>query len=270
MKLPSLPRTENTFKSDLWPTVIKYRAFTAGQQTLLLQVSDPSTPEHERADAMAQLFDACVEAGVPFRLIPIGVMEEIFIRMRSMSIGEIMKIRYLCKKDYTEQVPAEDGSDNLFKRVVPCEQEIVLPIPLKEVKCIKPEGFTDVFDLPGGFHLKMRQPSFSDSSSLSGAKSVEEMIATFIDCMYDDDGQVWKIEDPEEPGISPELAIERGKVKHEFIRWVGDNIESQVIADISENFFHKIPRVSYKGSIKCPKCGNTHEITFNGINEIFI
>lgn len=270
MNLPSLPRTQNTFKSDFWPTVIKYRAFTAGQQTLLLQVSDPSTPESQRADAMAQLFDQCVDAGVPFRSIPIGVMEEVFIRMRSISIGEIMKIKYLCKKEIEEEVAADDGAGETFKRTVACNQEIVLPIPLKDVKCVKQEGFTEVFDLPGNYHLKMRQPAFSDSTSLNGATSIEEMIATFIDCIYDDDGQVWKIEDPEEPGIAPELAAERQRVKQEFVKWVGDNIESQVISDISQNFFHKIPRVAYKGAITCPKCGGKHEITFNGINEIFI
>lgn len=262
MNLPSLPRTERTFKSGFWPTVIRYRAFTAGQQSLLLQVSDSNTPQKERIDAMDQLFTESVEAGVPFSRLPIGVVEEVFIKMRSASIGEQMKIRFACKMDY---IPATDGS----AQPEVCNQEMVVPVPLDKVLCTAAEGFKDVFDLPGGYHLKMRIPSFSDLMLMTDSK-VESLIATFIDCLYDDDGQVWNIENPDEPGINPNVAEERRRVKDEFTKWVADNIENDVISDISENFFNKVPRVHYETKIKCPKCGNSHDIKFNGINEIFI
>lgn len=255
MNLPSLPRTEKTHKSEFWPSVIKYRAFTAGQQTLLLQVSDPNTPIEERSTTMETLFDECVQAGVPFNKLPIGVVEEIFLKIRCISIGELMKIRYKCSNKV-------DG--------VECGQELVLPIPLEKVACRAHEGFKEVFDLPGGYHLKMRQPSFSDAGSLSGTTRVEEMIAVFVDCLYDDDGQVWRIEDPNEAGIAPDLAEERARVKETFVKWVGDNIESDIIEDVSKNFFHKIPRIYYSNKIKCPKCGKEHPVEFNSLNEIFI
>lgn len=268
MKLPSLPRTEKTFKSDFWPSVIKYRAFTAGQQTLMLQVADPNTPVAERAEIMEGLFADCVEAGAPFSKLPIGVVEEVFIRMRSIAIGELMKIRYKCNNPVEETTDLGDGESK--KEMVPCGQELTLPIPLLNVKCVAKEGFKEVFDLPGGYHLKMRQPSFADATALSESASVEQMLATFIDCLYDDDGQVWSVENPDEPGIKPEDAIERRRVKEAFIEWVKDNLESDVIEDITKNFFHKIPRIHYKNKIKCPKCGKEHPIEFNSINEIFI
>ena len=255
MNLPSLPRTEKTHKSEFWPSVIKYRAFTAGQQTLLLQVSDPNTPMQERAATMETLFSECVQAGVPFNKLPIGVTEEIFIKIRCISIGELMKIRYKC----SNMVEKDE-----------CGQELTLPIPLDKVLCRAKEGFKDVFDLPGGYHLKMRQPSFSDAEALSSAVTVEEMIATFIENLYDDDGQVWPIENPDEAGIEPSVAEERRRVKEAFVLWVKDNIESDVIEDISKNFFHKIPRIHYDAAIKCPKCGKEHKVEFNSVNEIFI
>lgn len=268
MNLPSLPRTEKTFKSDFWPSIIKYRAFTAGQQTLLLQVSDPQTPIAERATIMESLFGECVEAGAPFSKLPIGVVEEVFIRMRCIAIGELMKIRYKCNNQVEETIDLGDGTQQ--KKMVPCEQELTLPIPLQNVKCVAKEGFRDVFDLPGGYHLKMRQPSFSDASALSDADSIQVMLATFIDCLYDDDGQVWRIENPDEAGIAPDEAIERRRVKEAFVDWVKDNLESDVIEQITKDFFHKIPRIHYKNKIKCPKCGKDHPIEFNSINEIFI
>lgn len=259
MNLPTLPRTEKTHKSAFWPTIIRYRAFTAGQQTLLLQVSDPSTPVTERAAVMERLFGECVDAGVPFSKLPIGVVEEIFILIRCIAIGEIMKIRYQC----SNKIQGEEGEEV-------CGQELTLPIPLNKVVCRAQEGFREVFDLPGGYHLKMRQPSFSDASTLSEATRVEEMIAAFIDCLYDDDGQVWNIENPDEPGIHPDMALERRRVKDAVVDWVGSNIETDIIDDISKDFFHKIPRIHYESKIKCPKCGKEHKVEFNSVNEIFI
>lgn len=259
MNLPSLPRTERTYKSAVWPTVIKYRAFTAGQQTLLLQVSDPATPDADKIATMEQLFESCVSTGVPFSKLPIGVVEEIFIRMRCLSIGEIMKIRYQCNNE----VEDEEGTKA-------CKQEIVVPIPLDKVVVKLQDGYQDVFDLPGGYHIKMRQPSFSDASALNKGLTVEFMIATFIECLYDDDGQVWTFDSPEEPGIAPAVAVERAAIKDTFVKWVGDNIESETIKDISDKFFRKIPRIHYDVKIKCPGCGKEHPIEFNSMNEIFI
>lgn len=263
MKLPSLPRTEKTHKSDFWPSVIKYRAFTAGQQTLLLQVSDPNTPIEERSATMETLFSECVEAGAPFNKLPIGVVEELFIKIRCISIGEILRINYKCTNKI--EVQDEEGSHE-----EECGQELAVGIPLQKVKCKAQEGFKEVFDLPGGYHLKMRQPSYSDATSLGESTRVEDMIAAFVECLYDDDGQVWNMEDPNEPGISPEQAKERREVKETFVKWVGENIETDVIEDISNNFFRKIPRIHYIDNIRCPKCGKMHKIEFNSVNEIFI
>ncbi|WDS51412.1 baseplate hub [Salmonella phage SeF6a] len=268
MNLPSLPKTERTHKSDFWPTVIKYRAFTAGQQTMLLQVADPNTPMSERVATLEQLFDSCVDSGVPFSKLPIGVTEEVFLKMRCISIGEVMKIRYKCNNKV--QAETNEGGEEPVSGLKDCGQELVLPIPLNQVKCVSPEGFRETFDLPGGYHIKMRQPSFSDASVLNEASSVEQMIATFIDCLYDDDGQVWKVENPAEPGIDPEVAKERQRIKDEFVKWVGDNIESEIVQDISNDFFKKIPRIRYATKIKCPSCGKEHEVKFNSVTEIFI
>ncbi len=267
MNLPSLPRTERTLKSQFWPTVIKYRAFTAGQQTSLLQVADPNTPDDERIATMESLFSSCVDAGVPFSKLPIGVVEEVFLRMRCISIGEVMKIRYKCNNQI--KVPSVDPDypgDNLEA----CGQELVVPIPLDKVAARGVEGFTECFDLPGGYHIKMRQPSFSDAGVLQKVVSIEESIATFIDCLYDDDGQVWRFDDPNEPGIDPQVAVDRKKTRDEFVQWVGDNLETDIIQKIKDDFFSKIPRIHFETKIKCPGCGKEHKIEFNSLEEIFI
>lgn len=267
MNLPSLPRTERTFKSQFWPTVIKYRAFTAGQQTSLLQVADPNTPDSERIATMETLFSSCVDAGVPFSRLPIGVVEEVFLRMRCISIGEVMKIRYKCNNQI--KVPSVDP-DYPGDDVEACGQEIVVPIPLDKVAARGVEGFTECFDLPGGYHIKMRQPSFSDAGVLQTANTIEESIATFIECLYDDDGQVWSFDNPAEPGIDPKLAVERQKTRDEFVKWVADNLETDIIQKIKDDFFSKIPRIHFETKIKCPKCQKEHKIEFNSLDEIFI
>lgn len=271
MKLPSLPRTERTYQTQAWPHVIKYRAFTAGQQSLLLQVADNETPAQERVDTMSQVFDECVDAGVPFAEIPVGIVEKIFLLMRCISIGEVMKINYKCNNPVIREIPSEEDDSATIQREEECGQQLVVPIPLDKIDIrIEPE-FKDTFELPGGYFLKMRVPSFSDVSILDRKDiTIELLIATFVECLYDTDGQSWEIANPGKAGLSTE---QRKAAQHEFdelVVWVRDNIESDILADITQNFFNRIPRIFYATEVKCPGCGKMHPIKFNSLQQIFI
>lgn len=259
MNLPSLPKTERTYRTNLWPHPIKYRAFTTGQQSLMLQIANPDTPHQERVDTLAQVFDQCVDAGVPFARLPIGLVEKIFILMRCISIGEVVKISYKCNHEHAE---TEGGI---------CGQTLTASIPLDTVDCVAKEGFKDVFDLPGDYHLKMRLPSYSEIMKLqSPTISLPIAIATFIDCLYNDDGGVWKVEDPDAPGLSAEERVQRQQEFDDLVAWVGSEVEGDVVNKINNDFFAKIPRIHYEGKINCPKCKHVHKVEFNSIDQLFI
>lgn len=271
MQLPSLPKTQNTIKLKDWPTTIKYKAFTAGQQSLLLQVVDPNTPISSKIDAIRQVFDECVDAGQPFSELPIGVVEMVFLKMRTTSVGETIKPKFSC------QHKINDTTSDIIPDAEPqyCGQEIVIPIPLDKVDYEIPEGYQKVFDLGSGYSLSLKEPSYQLLGKLStldtnNPQMVPEILTHFIHGLTDAEGNVWELKDKDETGISKEEAEKRNADFMTFKQWVSDNIQTNVIQDIFELYFEKIPRIAYHTSYTCPKCKTKHDLSFKGLDEIFI
>lgn len=253
MNFPSLPKTQREWSTEAWPHKIKYRAFTAGQQSLFLAVADQNTPLEERAQTMANIFNECVDAGVPFERLPPAIVEKVFLLMRSISIGEIMPVRYRCSNQH-------EGEE--------CGQEVLLNIDLNQIGLVIPEGYTDTFELAGGYYLKMRVPSYNDLLRLNSMK-IEDQIAACTEFLYRDE-DVWPIEDPNESGLSTEAVINRKAIVDDFTKWIADNLEADVLVKIAQNFFSKQMHIYYKNSVKCPKCGFSHEIEITSVNQVFI
>lgn len=253
MNFPSLPKTHREWTTEVWPHKIKYRAFTAGQQSLFLAVADQNTPIEDRIQTMGDIFNQCVDAGVPFERLPSAIVEKVFLLMRSISIGEIMPVRYKCS--------------NIVEKDE-CGQEVVLNIDLNKVGIVIPEGYKDTFELAGGYFIKLRAPAYSDLMKLSGA-NLQRQIAAFTECLYREE-DVWPIEDPYAPGISAEVAEKRKQTFEEFVQWCADNLEADVLTKIATDFFSKQMHIAYSSSIRCPKCGFEHKIEINSINQVFI
>lgn len=253
MNFPSLPKTQREWTTELWPHKIKYRAFTAGQQSLLLAVADQNTPINERVQTMSDIFNQCVHAGVPFEKLPSAIVEKVFLLMRSISVGEIMPIRYRCSNEV-------EGKE--------CGQEVVLNIDLNKVGIVVPEGYRDTFELAGGYFIKMRNPAYGDLVNLADA-NIERLIASCTECLYKGE-DVWTIDSPTEEGLSTEAVISRKQKFEEFVTWVAENLETDVLSAISKDFLNKQMHIYYQSAIKCPKCGFEHKIEIKSVNQVFI
>lgn len=272
--LPSIPKTETSFSVPGWPSVIRCRAFTTGQQALLLQVSSPDGNVKEKIDTIAKIFEDCVEAGAPFAELPIGIVEMIFLKLRRMSIGENMDVNFICKTtDPDIDVSQYDNPED----IPTCGQQIKIAIPLDKITCNLDNGFQREFPLNGGYTLFLREPSYYILGQIAeladtkkdDPKAVATMITSFIQCLTSEDGQVWELKSPEEAGLEVSEAKARRQAFDDFCNWVNDNIDSDVVGSIMDNYFKKIPRIYYKTQYVCPKCKTTHKIEFNGIEEIF-
>lgn len=255
MNFPSLPKTQRSYETKLWPHKIKYSAFTSGQQSLLLQVADQDTPLSERMDTMSQVFSECVQAGVPFAKLPVCIVEKVFLLMRGISVGEVLKLRYKCNHSpNTNEV---------------CGQEIVLPLDLTKVEIITPEGYKTDFELAAGFWIRMKLPTYGNAVRLQEKADIPLLLATFTECIFNEE-ESWPVADPDEEGLSTEELSKRKSEFDSFVSWVSDNIDSEMINKIQEGFFNKMPSIYYETKMKCPKCGTEHSIEFNGLNQIFI
>lgn len=255
MNFPSLPKTQRTYETKLWPHKIKYSAFTTGQQSLLLAVADKDASTQERLDTMSQVFTQCVDAGAPFSALPVAVVEKVFLLMREISVGDVLKLKYGCNHKINDSSV--------------CGQELIVPIDLKEVDIRVHEGYKNDFNLSGDVWIRMKLPTYGQATQINADMSIQEMLATFTDCLYNEE-ESWPVADPYEEGISLEEKQARTVKLNEFRDWIADNIDSTMLAQIKESFFDKMPSIGYSTSIKCPKCGTEHPIVFDSLNQIFI
>ncbi len=255
MNFPSLPKTQRTYETKLWPHKIKYSAFTAGQQSLLLAVADKDAPAQERMDTMSQVFTQCVDAGAPFSSLPVAVVEKVFLLMREISVGDVLKLKYGC----THKI--DDNST--------CGQELIVPLNLKEVDLVTPEGYKTDFNLAGDVWIRMKLPTYGQAVHMGNGESIEELITLLTDCLFTED-EHWPVADPFEEGISLEEKTARTQKHDEFKKWVAENVDTNMLNMIKESFFDKMPSIYFSTAIKCPKCGTEHPIEFNSLNQIFI
>lgn len=256
MNFPTLPKTQRTYEHKIWPHKIKYQAFTAGQQSLLLQVADKDVPIKDRMDTMSQLFEQSVNAGVPFSKLPTCLVEKVFLLMRSLAVGEVMKLKYTCQHKMEENQI--------------CGQEITLPIKLDDADIKIPEGFKTDFELVDGYFIKMKIPTYGHVINFNEPKvDISRVLATLIECLYTEE-ESWPIEDYNEEGIESSVRESRKIKFEEFVDWISDNIDSVMLKEITDNFFNKLPHIHYKSVLKCPNCNTEHPIEFNSLEEIFI
>lgn len=257
MNFPSLPKTQRTFETKLWPHKIKYSAFTTGQQSLLLAVADKNASDQDRLDTLSQVFTQCVDAGAPFSALPLPVVEKVFLLMREISVGDVMKLRYACNH--------KEGNDSAV-----CGQQLVVPVDLKEVNIEVQEGFKTDFNLAGDIYIRMKLPTYGKALLMTDEnQTIEMLLASNTDCLYNEE-ESWPVADPTEDGISAEEKKQREIKLDEFKKWVGENIDSVMLENIRVNFFNKMPSIRYRTKIKCPKCGTEHPIEFDNLSQIFI
>lgn len=254
MNLPSLPKTKRTFEHPLWPHKIKYSAFTSGQQSLLLQVADKDTPVQDRIDTMTDLFSQVVDAGAPFTQLPTCIVEKVFLLMRCISVGDVLKVNFVCEHKIDKES---------------CGQRMTMPIDLNSVNIVIPEGYKEEFELAEGYFIKMKKPTYGTALNLKDTNDIPLLFSSFTHSIYTEE-EAWVIEDPDEEGISSEERESRKVKFKEFVSWVSENLDVTMIMDIKNNFFDKLPHLHYTNKAKCPKCGTSHPIVFNGLDEVFI
>lgn len=248
---PTLPKTEKTFITPFWPRPIKYRAFTMGQQSILLQTAERETPLKDKLASLSNVFNQSVESGVPFEKLPICLVEKVFLLMRELAIGEVMKVSYKCTHEISEADAKQAGHEP-----GPCNQPVVLNIKLDEFILKNEEGFTDVIPLVNGFHLKLRLPCVEDAQHLDNPNiESSDLLSIFAVSLSDADGNVWEITDEN---------------RAEFSAWCKENIEISKFDEITDNFFQKLPHIYYHKDVPCPKCKKVHPIEFRGLSDVFI
>lgn len=238
--LPVLPRAEfkhnSPFISSRPLTLV---AFTSGLEEVLIQAKETGGNQEQTA-ALEQVVRECCRTDFDIGQAPIFAIQEIFMRLREKSIGETQELRYLCKN----QVEEKD-----------CNGEVKFSLDYKEFKVVTPEGHTQKFQLPGEYHIKFRYPCLNDyhEGRLDKGATANEILATLFDVLSHGD-EVWE---------SKDFTYEQ---RLAFIKGIGTKEKAEIVT----GFIDKMPHLNFGVSQKCPKCGMSHALSFNGVKDVFL
>lgn len=161
MSLPKIQHISYQHKLTGLNKTITFRPFTTKEQKILLTAKE-SGSEEQIIQAVETIISMCTYGKVDVKTLPVFDLEDIFLRIRAKSVGEVINIKY----------GTEDG------------ETVDVSVNLDEVKVQKPEDTSNVIKLTDKMGIIMRYPTLYDAKSMV---SEEEMIISCIEQIYEGD-----------------------------------------------------------------------------------
>lgn len=239
----ALPKVKQAlYDHELFSTKkkIKYRGFTGAEQKILLLAKEAAQnaeiqhgASQEVINAVSQIINNCTLGKVDPDELATFDMEELFIRIRSKSVGELMSVRY--RENYRDD---EDRPKTHF---------IDININLDDIKVKSVDGHSNIIEVTPEVGIVMRYPTFG---MLNQAKNTEDLIVSCIDHLYDADG-----------------IYDRTTTSEEELYQFQEDLEAPVIMKI-QNFFATMPKLYYEKEVELHD-GSKEIIKFEGLQSFF-
>lgn len=218
---------------------IKYRAFTVQEQKILLMAKHESEGvETEKARntiflAVEQVLNNTIESNIEASSLCTFDMEELFLRIRSKSVGEIFTVRY-----------AENYNDEEGK---PKTHFIDITINLDDVKInIDPEH-TNIIKVTDDISIIMRYPTFK---MLASCKDSDSLSMACIETVVNGDE------------METVDTVSREELKEFY-----ESFETQTSMDIKK-FFDTMPKLRHVVEVTLHD-GTKKELLFEGLESFF-
>lgn len=215
---------------------LKFRPFLVKEEKLLLMAKE-SNDLNDIFKTMKQVIKNCCIDEIDVDSLPVFDIEMIFINLRINSVGENVQMNFTCDN-------VIDGNT--------CSHITEFDLKLKNVKYQIPEGHSKNIKLTEKIGLIFNYPTLElPPDKVEGDDGGFDLIASYIDSIYDDD-QVYKAKE------TPEQELK-------------DFLESLTLDQLKKvkGFFLTTPTVVLDQDIKCAKCGHNHHVNVEGVLNFF-
>ena len=215
---------------------IKYRPFLIKEEKVLLMAMESGKNE-DIIQAVKTIVNECTFDKLELGKMPMFDVEYIFLQIRSKSVGEVSKLRVLCKDDGKTYANVE--------------------VDLNEVQVQVDDGHTNKIELSDEMGIIMNYPTI-DSFSAAGIADInaENMLDVIVSCIgqiYDKGGEeVWDAKD---------------STKKELVEFV-EQLNTQQFADV-QAFYDTMPKLKHTITVKNPKTKKENNITLSGLSDFF-
>lgn len=215
---------------------IKYRPFLIKEEKVLLMAME-SGKEEDVIQAVKTIVTECTFNKLKLGVVPMFDVEYIFLQIRAKSVGEVSKLRVLCKDDGKTYANVE--------------------VDLNKIQVQVDKSHTNKIELSDEMGIIMNYPTI-DSFSEAGISQInaENMLDVIVSCIgeiYDKGGEeVWDAKD---------------STKKELVEFV-EQLNTQQFADV-QAFYDTMPKLKHTITVKNPKTKKENNITLSGLSDFF-
>ena len=238
MPLPTL--SVPTFEVELPSTgkKIKYRPFLVKEEKLLLLAME-GEEEKEVDQAVRDILKACIlTRGVKVENLASFDLEYLFLKIRGVSAGEDIKMKFTCQ---------EDG-----------ETEVNVSINIDDIQVEKPEGHSNKIMITDDVGILMKYPGVDQfinitllNKDLTSTEEVFELVAKCVDQVFEGE-EVW---DASEMKLQEVIDFLEGMTQQQFEK--------------IQNFFETMPVLRHQLEVKNPNTGKVSVFTLEGLQSFF-
>ena len=215
---------------------IKYRPFLIKEEKILL-IAMESGENEDVIQAVKQIVSECTFNKLKLGSMPMFDVEYIFLQIRSKSVGEVSKLKVLCRDDGETYANVE--------------------VDLTEIEVQVNDDHTNKIELTDEMGVIMRYPTI-DSFSTAGisditADNMLDVIVTCIDKIYDKKGE--------------DVYDSKDSSQKELMDFV-EGMNTQQFQDV-QAFFDSMPKLRHEITVVNPKTKVENVVALSGLNDFF-
>ena len=213
---------------------VKFRPFLVKEEKILLMALE-SEDAGQISNSVLNIIESCVKGDdLNHLLLTSTDVEYLFLKIRSQSVGEVIKLNLKCQK---------------------CESENEVSVNIDDIK-IESKTLPKEIQLTDSIRIEVRQPSFyqlSQNQEITNANTQTEQIFSLIK-------EVVVAVLTEEERIST-----KDVTKEEFQEFI-DSMTQDQFAKIRE-YIESIPRMKHNVSFSCTNCASSNQLPLEGLQS---
>lgn len=210
---------------------IEFRPFLVKEEKVLMMALQGEDPA-DISNAVFNILNDCVKTDINIEKLPNFDIEWLFLNLRAKSVGETINLKLMHQK--------QTDCDHVHETAITIEN-----IALDK----KPSD--GVIQLTDEIGIKMIYPNVETirKSSGQGVDMIMNIIENCIESVYDSDNVYSDFTSQE-------------------IRDFVESLSQEQFGKITE-FLNGTPKLSYDVTWECPKCGESEDIHFEGLQSFF-